>query len=89
MKTEFAPKPPDERTTTTRLQLRYRDGRFEVCNQTTNEIEGHVLAQPQSLIETYVFVARKTYTKYPGKTIREALAAYYGENISYSIEPIL
>jgi hypothetical protein len=89
MKTEFSPKPQDQRTATTRLQLRYRDGRFEVCNQTTNEIEGHVLAHPHSLIESYVFVARKTYSKYPGKSIREALAAYYGANISYTIEPIL
>jgi hypothetical protein len=71
------------------LTLRYRDGRFEVCNKVTDEIEGHVLVHEKDSSTNYVFVTRKNFTKHPGSSIKAVLEAGLGKNIVYSIDTVM
>jgi hypothetical protein len=89
MNTHIAPRPNEQRSNILQLQLRYRDGRFEVFNQTSNEIDGHLLLKITGSIETYMFITRSPYSKHSGTTIRQALSAVYGKDFYYTIESIL
>lgn len=89
MNTQSASRSYEQRPDTLRLQLRYRDGRFDVCNHNTNEIEGHVIVDLKSTTATYIFISRKPYSKHAGATIRQALQSVYGRDFQYTIESIL